>query len=233
MRRSLNRLLLAIGILIVPIGGALYYRQTSLLGLSVREGVETTAAAVIGMIPEGPIPDGQPGSGRQRPAPGHEGNAGTGLKMHGDPGPRGRPVCGQDRHHHPAGDGLLRPAPPDHGAGRDRDRSTPVRLRLQHGPGQRDHGRPCKRPSNGRTIARPSRSWAFRRRRNTAPWRTAGRAATFWVPRSLFGASGYVPYRSLAEEAMADGSRVLLFAACLPGPEGAASPTPARWPSCA
>ena len=53
MMRSLNRLLLAIGILIVPIGGALYYRQTSLLGLSVREGVETTAAAVIGMIPEG------------------------------------------------------------------------------------------------------------------------------------------------------------------------------------
>ena len=53
MMRSLNRLLIAIGILIVPIGGLLFYRQTTLLGLSVKEGVETTAAAVIGMIPEG------------------------------------------------------------------------------------------------------------------------------------------------------------------------------------
>ncbi|MCI6990556.1 MAG: HAD-IC family P-type ATPase [Clostridiales bacterium] len=53
MMRSLNRLLIGIGILIVPIGGLLFYRQTSLLGLSVKEGIETTAAAVIGMIPEG------------------------------------------------------------------------------------------------------------------------------------------------------------------------------------
>ena len=53
MMRSLNRLLIAIGIFIVPIGGLLFYRQTTLLGLSVKEGVETTAAAVIGMIPEG------------------------------------------------------------------------------------------------------------------------------------------------------------------------------------
>ena len=53
MMRSLNRLLIAIGILIVPIGVMLFYRQTSLLGLSVKEGIETTAAAVIGMIPEG------------------------------------------------------------------------------------------------------------------------------------------------------------------------------------
>ncbi len=53
MMRSLNRLLIAIGILIVPIGGLLFYRQTSLLGLTVKEGIETTAAAVIGMIPEG------------------------------------------------------------------------------------------------------------------------------------------------------------------------------------
>ena len=53
MMRSLNRLLIAIGILIVPIGVMLYLRQTSLLGLSVKEGIESTAAAVIGMIPEG------------------------------------------------------------------------------------------------------------------------------------------------------------------------------------
>lgn len=53
MMRSLNRLLIGIGILIVPIGGLLFYRQYSLLHLTVKEGVETTAAAVIGMIPEG------------------------------------------------------------------------------------------------------------------------------------------------------------------------------------
>ena len=53
MMRSLNRLLIGIGILIVPIGGLLFYRQTTLLGMSVKEGIESTAAAVIGMIPEG------------------------------------------------------------------------------------------------------------------------------------------------------------------------------------
>lgn len=52
------------------------------------------------------------------------------------------------------------------------------------------------------------------------------------APEFILGASGYVPYRSLAEEAMADGSRVLLFAACLPGPEARHRRTPARWPSC-
>jgi cation-transporting ATPase E len=50
--RSLNRLLVVIGVLIVPIGGLLFYRQYS-LGLTVKEGIESTAAAVIGMIPEG------------------------------------------------------------------------------------------------------------------------------------------------------------------------------------
>lgn len=53
MMRSLNRLLIVIGILIIPIGLLLYYRQTTLLGVPVQEGIETTAAAVIGMIPEG------------------------------------------------------------------------------------------------------------------------------------------------------------------------------------
>lgn len=64
MMRSLNRLLIAIGILIVPIGGMLFYRQTSLLGLSLKEGVETTAAASHRNDPRGAISDGQPGAGR-------------------------------------------------------------------------------------------------------------------------------------------------------------------------
>ena len=40
------------------------------------------------------------------------------------------------------------------------------------------------------------------------------------APEFILGAEGYAPYRSVAEEAMADGSRVLLFAACQPGPNG-------------
>ena len=40
------------------------------------------------------------------------------------------------------------------------------------------------------------------------------------APEFILGAGGYAPYRSIAEEAMADGSRVLLFAACKPGPNG-------------
>ena len=110
--RSLNRLLLAIGILIVPIGGALYYRQTSLLGLSVREGVETTAAAVIGMIPEGLYLMVSLALAASVLRLATKGTLVQDLKCIGDPGPRGRPVCGQDRHHHPAGDGLLRACSP-------------------------------------------------------------------------------------------------------------------------
>ncbi len=53
MMRSLTRLIAVIGILLIPIGTALYLRQTLGLGLSVKDGVVNTAAALIGMIPEG------------------------------------------------------------------------------------------------------------------------------------------------------------------------------------
>lgn len=53
MMKSLDRLLCVIGIIIVPVGILLYLRQTEGLLLPVKEGVENTAAAVIGMIPEG------------------------------------------------------------------------------------------------------------------------------------------------------------------------------------
>ncbi len=43
-------------------------------------------------------------------------------------------------------------------------------------------------------------------------------------PGVYSGSRGYAPYRSIAEEAMADGSRVLLFAACKPGPNGRGIP---------
>lgn len=53
MMQSLTRLLYVIGIAVIPIGILLFYRQTEILGLSVKEGVENTTAAIIGMIPEG------------------------------------------------------------------------------------------------------------------------------------------------------------------------------------
>jgi len=53
MMQSLTRLLYIIGIAVIPIGIMLFYRQTEILGLSVKEGVENTTAAIIGMIPEG------------------------------------------------------------------------------------------------------------------------------------------------------------------------------------
>lgn len=53
MMKALTQLLYVIGVVIVPVGILLYVRQTELLQLSVKEGVENTAAAIIGMIPEG------------------------------------------------------------------------------------------------------------------------------------------------------------------------------------
>jgi len=53
MMTALNRLLQVIGIIIIPLGITMYVQQTHFLGRSVTEGVVSTVAAVIGMIPEG------------------------------------------------------------------------------------------------------------------------------------------------------------------------------------
>ena len=53
MMRSLTRLVQVIGVAIIPLGAAMLWRQHSLLELSIRENVEKTTAALIGMIPEG------------------------------------------------------------------------------------------------------------------------------------------------------------------------------------
>lgn len=53
MMKSLTYLLYLIGIFIVPIGILLFYQQYNVLGLTLKESVENTAAAIIGMIPEG------------------------------------------------------------------------------------------------------------------------------------------------------------------------------------
>ncbi len=53
MMRSLNRLVLAIGIIIIPLGIAMAYKEIAVLDNTVRDGVVSTVASLVGMIPEG------------------------------------------------------------------------------------------------------------------------------------------------------------------------------------
>ena len=53
MMRSLTRLVQIIGVIIIPMGIALFMQQHKLLGLAAKENIEKTTAALIGMIPEG------------------------------------------------------------------------------------------------------------------------------------------------------------------------------------
>ena len=53
MMRSLDRLILFVGILLVPIGCILFYQEYRVLALPFRSSVEGTVAALVGMIPEG------------------------------------------------------------------------------------------------------------------------------------------------------------------------------------
>ncbi len=51
--RSLSRLVMAIGIIIVPLGVLMAFKEIHLLGNSMRDGVVATVASLVGMIPEG------------------------------------------------------------------------------------------------------------------------------------------------------------------------------------
>lgn len=53
MMKDLTRLLQVIGVAIIPVGIMMYVRSTQILGLMPKEAVESTTAALIGMIPEG------------------------------------------------------------------------------------------------------------------------------------------------------------------------------------
>lgn len=53
MMTSLDGLVKVIGIIIIPVGFALFYRQTNSLGGTFESGIQSTVAALIGMIPEG------------------------------------------------------------------------------------------------------------------------------------------------------------------------------------
>ena len=53
MMRSLDRLIRFIGVVLIPIGAALFYNQYAVQELGLRQAVISTVAALIGMIPEG------------------------------------------------------------------------------------------------------------------------------------------------------------------------------------
>ncbi len=53
MMRSLDKLIKFIGVALVPIGAVLIWKQHWVLELSMKETVDATVAALIGMIPEG------------------------------------------------------------------------------------------------------------------------------------------------------------------------------------
>lgn len=53
LRNSLNAILKVISIIIVPLGGMLFYKQFYLVGDNLADSVVSTVAAVLGMIPEG------------------------------------------------------------------------------------------------------------------------------------------------------------------------------------
>ena len=53
MMRSLDRLILFIGIALVPIGCILFYQEYRVLSLGLQQSAEGTVAALVGMIPEG------------------------------------------------------------------------------------------------------------------------------------------------------------------------------------
>ena len=53
MMRSLDSLIRFIGIVLIPIGAALFYNQFVNQDLGLRQSVVSTVAALIGMIPEG------------------------------------------------------------------------------------------------------------------------------------------------------------------------------------
>ena len=53
MMRSLDKLIQVVAIVLIPIGALLFWQEFSKLQLGLRSSVETTVAALVGMIPEG------------------------------------------------------------------------------------------------------------------------------------------------------------------------------------
>ncbi len=53
MMLSLDKLIRVVGIMLIPVGLMLFYKQYSVIQLNLRQSVEGTVSALVGMIPEG------------------------------------------------------------------------------------------------------------------------------------------------------------------------------------
>lgn len=53
MMKSLTLLIKVIGIIIIPFSVLMFINQRNVQGMPIKENIESTAASVIGMIPEG------------------------------------------------------------------------------------------------------------------------------------------------------------------------------------
>ena len=53
MMRSLDRLIQVVGLALIPVGIALFHQEYKVISLSMRDSMEATVAALVGMIPEG------------------------------------------------------------------------------------------------------------------------------------------------------------------------------------
>ena len=220
MMRSLNRLLIAIGILIVPIGGLLFYRQTSLLGLTVKEGIETTAAAVIGMIPEGlylMVSLALAASVLRLAAKNTlvqdmnciETLARVDVLCVDKTGTITQPemaYCGLLPLAKQVTEAQLEKLLSDFVSNMEPDNETMQALQKSLG---------SDTPRRALQVLGFSSETKY-----SAVSYGAQESYVLGAPEFILGAGGYEPYRPIAEEAMADGSRVLLFAACKPGPNG-------------
>lgn len=220
MMRSLNRLLLAIGILIVPIGGALYYRQTSLLGLSVRDGVETTAAAIIGMIPEGLYLMVSLALAASVLRLATKGTLVQDLKCT-ETLARVDVLCvdktGTITQPDMAYCGLL-PLTTELEEREIESRLSDFVSNMSPDNETMQALQTALRQDNYRKAVQVL-GFSSETKYSAVAYNRED-CYVLGAPEFILGVSGYAPYRSVAEEAMADGSRVLLFAACLPGPEG-------------
>ena len=53
MMRSLSRLVMVIGIILIPLGILMAFKEIRILDNTIRDGVVSTVASLVGMIPEG------------------------------------------------------------------------------------------------------------------------------------------------------------------------------------
>lgn len=96
MMLSLTKLITVVGIALIPLGIILFLRHflSVFQGLPLRDSVESTVSALIGMIPEGPLPADERRHRGQLPEAIAQARARAGYELHRDAGPCGRALRG-------------------------------------------------------------------------------------------------------------------------------------------